>query len=88
MPDGSRHKKERKDSQLILRINTKDRDDFVALCDALDTSAAREIRAFIRSFVAAHAGSAPPPQSVEDASDEIADDPPKKRKSKRGKKAK
>lgn len=44
-----------KDSQLVIRINTSDRDTFVALCDDLDTSAAREIRRFIRGFVATHA---------------------------------
>ncbi|MGO4915156.1 hypothetical protein [Pseudogemmobacter sp. W21_MBD1_M6] len=44
-------KKELKDSQLIIRINGAERDAFVALCDALDTSAAREIRRFIREFI-------------------------------------
>ncbi len=41
----------KKDSQLILRLDKGDRDAFVALCKEMDTSAAREIRAFIRSFV-------------------------------------
>lgn len=41
----------KKDSQLILRLDKDDRDAFVALCKEMDTSAAREIRAFIRSFV-------------------------------------
>lgn len=41
----------KKDSQLLIRINTAERDQFVALCDELDTSAAREIRRFIRRFV-------------------------------------
>ena len=40
-----------KDSQLIIRINKGERDEFVALCEALDTSAAREIRRFIRAYV-------------------------------------
>lgn len=44
-------KKELKDSQLIVRISASDRDRFVSLCDALDTSAAREIRRFIRGFL-------------------------------------
>lgn len=39
-----------KDSQLVIRINSKERDKFVTLCDELDTSAAREIRRFIRTF--------------------------------------
>ena len=41
----------KKDSQLLIRINGADRDEFIALCEALDTSAAREIRKFIRSFI-------------------------------------
>lgn len=44
----------KKDSQLLIRINSMERDQFVALCDDLDTSAAREIRRFIRKFVAEH----------------------------------
>lgn len=44
----------KKDSQLIIRINGEERDDFVALCEELDTSAAREIRRFIRRFVKEH----------------------------------
>ncbi len=45
----------KKDSQLIIRINGEERDAFVSLCEELDTSAAREIRRFIRRFVAEHA---------------------------------
>ncbi|MEC7764250.1 MAG: hypothetical protein VX874_20270 [Pseudomonadota bacterium] len=44
--------KVKKDAQLIVRINKDERDAFVALCDELDTSAAREVRRFIREFVA------------------------------------
>ena len=47
-------KKNPKDSQLVVRLAKKDRDSFVALCDELDTSAAREIRHFIRRFLAEH----------------------------------
>lgn len=47
-------KSNKKDSQLIIRINGEQRDEFVALCDELDTSAAREIRHFIKRFVAEH----------------------------------
>ena len=46
--------KKAKDSQLVIRINQSERDRFVSLCDDLDTSAAREIRRFIRSFLAEH----------------------------------
>lgn len=41
----------KKDAQLLIRINSKQRDEFIALCDELDTSAAREIRRFIREFL-------------------------------------
>ena len=41
----------KKDSQLLIRINSEERDAFIALCEDLDTSAAREIRRFIRGFV-------------------------------------
>jgi len=44
-------KKARKDGQLVIRINKEERDQFISLCDELDTSAAREIRGFIRQFV-------------------------------------
>ena len=47
-------KKNRKDSQLILRLSKEERDAFVELCDDLDTSAAREIRRFIRGFLKEH----------------------------------
>ncbi|TDW54372.1 hypothetical protein LY04_03453 [Oceanimonas baumannii] len=49
-----RNKKSRKDSQLVLRVNGEERDAFISLCEALDTSAAREIRRFMRDFVARH----------------------------------
>jgi len=46
-----KNKSKSKDSQLVIRINKKERDSFVSLCDDLDTSAAREIRRFIREFI-------------------------------------
>ncbi|MGV6818328.1 MAG: hypothetical protein ACWA44_13805 [Thiotrichales bacterium] len=49
-----RRKQGKKDSQLIIRINSKERDAFVALCESLDTSAAREIRRFIRGMLDEH----------------------------------
>jgi hypothetical protein len=49
-------KKDLKDSQLIVRIAASERDRFVSLCDTLDTSAAREIRRFIRDFLRDHEG--------------------------------
>ena len=46
--DSGEHKK---DSQLILRLDKKERDAFVKRCKELDTTAAREIRGFIRKFM-------------------------------------
>lgn len=43
--------KSKKDSQLVLRLDKIERDDFVELCKQMDTSAAREIRGFIRDFM-------------------------------------
>ena len=45
-------KNKKKDSQLVIRISADERDAFVTLCDALDTSASREIRRFMKRFVA------------------------------------
>lgn len=47
-------KKIKKDSQLVIRINGEIRDQFVELCEELDTSAAREIRRFIGDFLKEH----------------------------------
>ena len=47
-------KKKAKNSQLVIRINDTERERFVSLCDELDTSAAREVRRFIRDFIAEH----------------------------------
>ncbi|WP_241488817.1 hypothetical protein [Shimia sp. SK013] len=48
-------RKSKKDSQLVLRLDKEERDAFVDLCKDLDTSAAREIRRFIREFMKEHA---------------------------------
>ncbi|UIP29025.1 MULTISPECIES: hypothetical protein [Photobacterium] len=47
----------KKDSQLIIRINGEERNAFVVLCEKMDTSAAREVRRFIRQFVKENAQS-------------------------------
>ncbi|RDE07583.1 hypothetical protein [Pelagibacterium lacus] len=44
-------KRNKKDSQLLIRISTIEREQFLQLCEELDTSAAREIRQFIRAFI-------------------------------------
>ncbi|MEM0922518.1 MAG: hypothetical protein AAGI13_05695 [Pseudomonadota bacterium] len=54
MSDAKKSKKTGKNSQLVIRINKSERDRFVSLCDDLDTSAAREIRRFIRQFLDEH----------------------------------
>jgi len=55
LPNVKKSKKlKKKDSQLVIRIGGKEREVFVSLCDELDTSAAREIRRFIRDFVHEH----------------------------------
>ncbi len=54
LADRKKTKKNNKDSQLVIRINGRERDEFVSLCESLDTSAARELRSFIKSFVREH----------------------------------
>ena len=46
--------KHKKDAQLIVRINKAERDAFVELCEEVDTSAAREVRRFVREFLKEH----------------------------------
>ena len=46
-----KQKKSRKDAQLVLRLDTELRDRFVDACQELDTSAAREVRRFIKRFL-------------------------------------
>ena len=43
--------KSRKDSQLVLRLNGELRNRFVEACQDLDTTAAREVRRFIKRFL-------------------------------------
>ena len=47
-------KPNKKDSQLLIRISSTEREQFLQLCENLDTSAAREIRQFIREFIQKH----------------------------------
>jgi hypothetical protein len=68
--DDRKKKAGKKASQLAIRIEKSERDAFVELCDWLDTSAAREIRRFMREFVAAHAGTARAPEEAAPAADE------------------
>ena len=54
MTNETKKKKTKHDSQLVIRIKKSERDRFVSLCEELDTSAAREIRRFIREFLQAN----------------------------------
>jgi hypothetical protein len=54
MKQKQRAKLGKKDSQLVIRINGEERDEFVSLCEDLDSSAARELRKFIRLFIDEH----------------------------------
>ncbi len=55
MPDKpAKVKLNKKDSQLLIRISTAEREQFLQLCEELDTTAAREIRLFIRGFIKKH----------------------------------
>lgn len=51
MVEPTKRIKKPKDGQLIIRINKEERDAFIDLCDEHDTSAAREIRQFIRRYI-------------------------------------
>jgi len=49
-----KNSRKKKGSQFAIRVDKDERDAFVSLCEALDTSAAREIRRFMREWVAAN----------------------------------
>jgi hypothetical protein len=51
---GKKEKKKKKDSQLVIRVNADERDAFVSLCEAIDSSASRELRRFMKRFIAEH----------------------------------
>lgn len=46
-----KNEKKKKNAQLVLRLNKESRDRFIEACQDLDTSAAREVRRFIKSFL-------------------------------------
>jgi len=46
-----KQKNNNKNAQLVLRLNEDLRDRFVDACQDLDTSAAREVRRFIKGFL-------------------------------------
>ncbi len=47
----NKNRKAKKDAQLVLRLNHDLRDRFVDACQDLDTTAAREVRRFIKRFL-------------------------------------
>lgn len=56
-------KGQNEEAKFVIRIEKDLRDEFVDLCRDLDTTASREMRRFIRSYLAEHgkgASDAPP----------------------------
>ena len=51
MAPSPKDKKNKKDAQLVLRLERELRDDFIAACAEVDTTAAREIRRYIKRFL-------------------------------------
>jgi hypothetical protein len=43
--------KKKKDAQLVVRMNRQLRDRFMEVCEELDTTAAHELRRFIKRFI-------------------------------------
>lgn len=54
MGDKKKKSSKNKDAQLIIRVSKEERKAFVDLCEEIDTTAAREIRHFMRQFIARH----------------------------------
>lgn len=49
---GTKKAKSTKESQLVIRLDKELRDQFVAACKDVDTSASREIRRFMKHYLA------------------------------------
>ncbi|MBT1064809.1 hypothetical protein KJY73_14550 [Bowmanella sp. Y26] len=47
-------KKKKKDSQLLIRIDKEMRNTFIELCENHNSTAARELRSFIQSYIEQH----------------------------------
>jgi hypothetical protein len=50
-PNKKKKPKPKKDAQLVLRLSGDLRDRFVDACQDMDTTAAREVRRFIKRFL-------------------------------------
>ena len=48
---GTKKAKGNKESQLVIRLDKELRDQFVAACKDVDTSASREIRRFMKNYL-------------------------------------
>jgi hypothetical protein len=49
--------KKEKNDQLLIKINKDEKKKFIAICEAQDTSASREVRKFIEKFIDDHSKS-------------------------------
>lgn len=68
-----KNKQKKKDGQLVIRIGKQEKKQFLAVCDRLDTSAARELRRFMSAFVLSH--TAAPETGTSRPADEQAQEP-------------
>ncbi len=51
MAEKNKKDRKKKDAQLVLRLQKDVRDRFIDACQDLDTTAAREIRRFVKKFL-------------------------------------
>ncbi len=49
--DSKKKNKNKKEAQLVIRLDKGMRDQFVDACQELDTTASREVRRFIKRFL-------------------------------------
>ena len=50
-PKKKKSKSKKKEAQLVIRLDKELRDQFVAACQDIDTSASREMRRFMKRFL-------------------------------------
>lgn len=51
MAEKTKKDRKKKDAQLVLRLQKDVRDRFIDACQDLDTTAAREVRRFVKKFL-------------------------------------
>ena len=51
MAEKNKKDRKKKDAQLVLRLQKDVRDRFIDACQDLDTTAAREVRRFVKKFL-------------------------------------